>query len=101
MCGNSRFTSENYPKRDQIRAVISDDYDGRVLVRSGNGRKSILHTPQNSHEPLCELTTHDGTWLEKSLAVFPPGHKDWCKRCLTRMSLELDLDSDRPATKNQ
>lgn len=77
------------PDRDRIRALIEDEFGGHVVLRTGGGAKQVLHAPcdheTEAEEPLCGSLTIDGDWIGKSLLVYPPGHRDWCRRCLIRM----------------
>lgn len=75
---------EQLPPREQIRTTVFEEWDGRVLSRPGSGHQTVLHVAADA-EPLCQRTTHTGTWAEKSLAVYPPGRRDWCEYCLARL----------------
>jgi hypothetical protein len=75
---------DQLPSREQIRTTVCEEWDGRVLSRTGRGHQNVLHVAAGG-DPLCQRMTHDDTWREKSLAVYPPGHRDWCHYCLARL----------------
>lgn len=75
---------EQLPPREQIRTTVCEEWDGRVLSRTGSGHQNVLHVAADS-EPLCQRTTSAGPLVEKSLAVYPPSHRDWCHYCLARL----------------
>jgi len=82
-----RYTSISDEKAESYRGKIA-----RVIVRgsamknkSGPSNTKKLHIPVDSDTvaPLCNSVSHsDMPWVEKDIAVYPPGHKSICKRCI-------------------
>lgn len=86
--GMQKYFDEE-PERERIRAMIVEEFAARVVRRTGGGTKQVLHAPcdpdAEAEKPLCGSTTVSGEWDNKSLAVYPIQHRDWCRRCLIRM----------------
>lgn len=87
MANQPYFDPHRMPTRTRIRRTIEEEFDGCVLIRTGGGTKQVMHAPRLiiDERPLCMSETINGEWIEKSLNVYPYGHRDWCKRCLVRM----------------
>lgn len=87
MANQPYFDECRLPPRTIIRQMIEEDYENRVLIRTGGGTSKVLHAPRLIQEerPICKSQTQDNEWIIKSLDVYPRRSKDWCRRCLIRM----------------
>lgn len=89
MANQTFFDDGEEPERERIRAMIAEEFAARVIRRTGGGTKQVLHAPRDpdpdADQPLCRSKTINGKWDNKSLLVYPRGHRDWCRRCLIRM----------------
>lgn len=87
MASQPYFDEHRIPPRTTVRQMIEEDYENTVLIRTGGGTRQVMHAPRLiiDERPICETDTKDTEWIEKSLDVYPRGHRDWCKRCLLRM----------------
>lgn len=57
-------------------------YDAVVVSKTRRAR--VLHVPDEESEeasPLCGTADIDRGWKKKSVVCYPPGHRDWCRRC--------------------
>lgn len=74
---------EQLPPREQIRTTVFEEWEERVLSRSGSGHQTVLHVAIDG-DPLCQRTPSDGTLVEIASGL-PSGHRDWCRYCLARL----------------
>jgi hypothetical protein len=57
-----------------------------VVSRTRKGR--VLHLPDDQSEkatPLCGTADRDRGWIRKDTACYPPGNREFCRRCAERL----------------
>lgn len=86
MAVSTIFDEEKIPHEAQIRALVADEYDSVMLIPRGSCiTVHNFHIPTADEQPLCGKGLKTAEWYATSLAVYPPGHKDWCRQCLARV----------------
>lgn len=64
---------------------LRDRFPEVIISRSGKHDK-VLHVPNDDgEEPLCGSAIISKGWRRKSVAVYPPGHFEWCDRCKDKL----------------
>lgn len=84
----AHFERHTRPRDDEIRDRVATEFDGVILIpRGAGGTDHCTHAPAAGEavEPLCQKSLTTSTWYETSLAVYPPGHLDWCENCVVRL----------------
>lgn len=67
---------------DDLEESPREAFDEIILPGRASNSGSRMHVPRADRgtEPLCHKSGHG--MKRKPIAVYPPGHKEWCKYCL-------------------
>ena len=71
------------PATDEEVEQIRSEIDTVFIRKTRRGQGRHLHIPGDDDRPLCggkKMTA----FIEKDLAVYPPGFHDFCKDCVAK-----------------
>ena len=80
---------------EDVRDALRETLDSVVVPAGGHGNNGRLHAPSedNEEQARCRFAERFRSSGSKPIAVFPRGHKAWCRYCAADV---LDAQLARP-----